>query len=159
MKANLCLAGFLLFAGLPFNAPAMAGKLNSPSLAFPKDYPETNRVKIIAALQPADGKFLGGDFLNWTTQLRYGGNTTNLNSFLDRLTKCPEVVISISFSHDFTDVLGDDSAVADWSVSHSASDPNRLHVQINLQSNQIKLEDLSLPDLKSAAEPTNAKSP
>jgi hypothetical protein len=138
---------FLVF-GLTTSVLALGGKLTSPGqLSFPKDYPESTRTRFLAALQRPDSKFLGGDFVNSVSNLRYGGDTKALHRFLDALATCPGATVSISF------VAGFDEE-ADWRVSHNGHKANRFHVQINLRSKQIHLEDLVIPDIKGgAAEP------
>jgi hypothetical protein len=135
----------LLFAisFLPLAALAMAGHLNSPSLAFPAEFPEASRTNIIAALTQPEYKFVGGEFVNSSTQLYYSGDTQALNHFLQRLSKCPDVNLSITF------VLRIDmEPAATWCVSHTAGNAAQLYVQVNFNARQIHLEGLVLPEIK-----------
>ena len=122
-------------------APAFAeaGSLDSPGVAFPGDYPKDAQDKVMAALARKDCKFFGGMFVNWFTTLRYGGDTKALNLFLGDLAKCPGVTVHVGFKK-----LDDD---CDWRVSHDATD-NRFKVEVNLNSKQVKLEDLYIPEAK-----------
>jgi hypothetical protein len=136
---------FLLFAilFLPMAVLAMAGHLNSPSLAFPAEFPEASRTNIIAALTQPEYKFVGGEFVNFSTQLYYSGDTKALNHFLQRLSKCPDANLSITFAPRI-----EMEPAATWSVSHSAGYVAQLYVQVNFNARQIHLEELVLPEIK-----------
>ena len=121
---------------------ALAGKLESPSVAFSGDYPKDAQEKVMAALTRKDCKFLGGEFVNWFTTLRYQGETKALNLFLGDLAKCPGVTVHVGFKK-----LDD---TCDWRVSHNAHG-NRFQIEVNLNSKQIKLEDLYVPEAKGPA--------
>jgi len=121
---------------------ALAGTLDSPGVAFSGDYPKNARDQVMAALTRKDCKFLGGDFVNWFTTLRYGGDTKALNLFLGDLVKCPGATVHVGFKK-----LDDD---CDWRVSHDAHS-NRFQVEVNLNSKQIKIEDLYIPEAKGPA--------
>jgi hypothetical protein len=121
---------------------ALAGTLDSPGVAFSGDYPKDARGQVMAALTRKDCKFLGGHFVNWFTTLRYGGDTKALNLFLGDLVKCPGATVHVGFKK-----LDDD---CDWRVSHDAHG-NRFQVEVNLNSKQIKIEDLYIPEAKGPA--------
>ncbi|MDB6109231.1 MAG: hypothetical protein JWR69_981 [Pedosphaera sp.] len=122
----------------------MAGKLTSPTLSFPKDFPEAVRTNMLGVLTRPDFKFLSGDFINSTTRLRYVGDTKALNLFLERLAHCPGVTLSVGFGRDI-----DEEKEVDWQVSHGAlTDAGRLRIEVNPHSSQIKLEELVIPDIK-----------
>lgn len=114
--------------------------LDRPGLAFPTDFPAATRTNLLAVLQRPDFKFLGGTAFNSDTHLKYGGDAMALNLFLEALTKCPGLTLSIRFyRYDETEKL-------DWAVDHSAwREPNSLCVRVNLNSKQIKLDDLAVP--------------
>jgi hypothetical protein len=121
---------------------ALAGTLDSPGVAFSGDYPKDAQGRVMAALARKDCKFLGGHFVNWFTTLRYGGDTQALNLFLGDLVKCPGATVHVGFKK-----LDDDCA---WRVSHDAHG-NRFQVEVNLNSKQIKIEDLYIPEAKGPA--------
>jgi hypothetical protein len=118
---------------------AEAGSLDSPSVAFAQSYPENAQAQVTAALTRKGCKFLSGMFVNWFTTLRYQGETKALNLFLGDLAKCPGVTVHVGFKK-----LDEES---DWQVSHDALE-NRFNIEVNLNSKQIKLEDLSIPEAK-----------
>ncbi|GDY19267.1 hypothetical protein LBMAG56_06120 [Verrucomicrobiota bacterium] len=122
---------------------ALIFELDRPGLAFPKDFPTATRTNLMAVLQRTDCTFLGGNGFNSDTHLKYGGDTQALNRFLDALTKCPGLTLSIRFyRYDETEKL-------DWAVDHSAwREPNSLCVRVNLNSKRIKLDDLAVPGTK-----------
>jgi hypothetical protein len=141
------LASLLLTLALATNAFALAGELREPGLAFPQTFPESARTNLTAALTRPDCTFLGGFFLNSFTNLRYQGETTALNLFLEGLVKCPGVTLSIRFQTDST------PADCDWMLAHTADQPHKLTVHINLKSSRINLEKLVLPESKGPALP------
>ena len=118
---------------------AEAGSLDSPGVAFPGDYPKDARDQVMAALTRKDCKFLGGEFVNWFTTLRYQGETKALNLFLGDLAKCPGVTVHVGLKK-----LDDE---CNWRVSHDAQG-NRFQVEVNLNSKRVKLEDLYIPEAK-----------
>jgi hypothetical protein len=136
--------GAILAVFLCSNSPAfaLAGTLDSPSVAFSGDYPKDAQAQVMAALTRKDCKFLGGHFVNWFTTLRYGGDTKSLNLFLGDLVKCPGATVHVGFKK-----LDDD---CDWRVSHDAHS-NHFQVEVNLNSKQIKIEDLYIPEAKGPA--------
>jgi hypothetical protein len=119
---------------------ALAGVLDAPGVSFAKDYPASSRALVMKALNRADCKFLGGSFINWSTTLRYAGGSHALNAFMGDLTKCPHATINIRFRKDLSD--------ADWEVSHTPSGGDRFDILINLTSQQVKLDELMLPEFK-----------
>ena len=121
---------------------ALAGTLDSPGVAFSGDYPKDAQDKVMAALMRRDCKFLGGDFVNWFTTLRYGGDTKALNLFLGDLVKCPGATVHVGFKK-----LDDD---CDWRVSHDA-DSNRFQIEVNLNSKKIRIENLYIPEARGPA--------
>jgi hypothetical protein len=148
MKIPRPIICLLLAAGTASSAFASAGVLTSPSLAFPKDFSASTRTHILAALQPPPkGKFLGGEFVNSSTTLRYSGDTSALNQFLSGLAKCPGASLLVGFSKT---LVPDD---CDWMVSHNAVQEGTLFVYINLKSSRIDLEQLSIPESKGPPAP------
>jgi hypothetical protein len=121
---------------------ALAGTLDSPGVAFSGDYPKKARDQVMAALTRKDCKFLGGEFVNWFTTLRYAGDTKALNLFLGDLVKCPGAAVHVGFKK-----LDDDCA---WRVSHDAHG-NRFQIEVNLNSKKISIEDLYIPEAKGPA--------
>jgi hypothetical protein len=121
---------------------AEAGSLDSPGVAFPGDYPKDAQESVMAALNRKDCKFLGGTFVNWFTTLRYQGETKALNLLLGDLAKCPGVTVHVGFKK-----LDDE---CDWRLSHDGLD-NGFQIEVNLNSKQIKLEDLYVPEAKGPA--------
>jgi hypothetical protein len=80
--------------------------------------------------------------VNWFTTLRYAGDTKALNLFLGDLVKCPDATVHVGFKK-----LDDDCA---WRVSHDVHG-NRFQVEVNLNSKQINIEDLYVPEAKGPA--------
>lgn len=131
------MVGLLLASSL--NVLAMAGVLKEPSVAMPEKFPEEARKQVMAALNRKDCHFLGGNFVNWFTTLRYTSDTKALNLFLDELAHIPGVSLHVSFVEEFTDE-------SDWQLYHDGMQ-NSLQVRISMASKRVKLEDLYIPDI------------
>lgn len=116
--------------------------LDAPSLTMAKDYPDADYEKIKAVLERKNCKFLGGAQLNAHTSLKYGGDTTALNLFVEALSLCPNVTVHVNFYRP-----GPGGAEWDWMVTQDAPS-NELVVRINLESENVKLEALYLPPVK-----------
>ncbi|MCD6050656.1 MAG: hypothetical protein K0Q55_2059 [Verrucomicrobia bacterium] len=148
MKTRLPLfASLLLTLALATNAFALAGNLDTPGLAFPKDFPETVRTSMTDALTHTNCTFLGGRFVNSYTSLNYRGETVALNLFMEGLVKSPGTILSVRFQ---TASVPSDR---DWMVTHDADAPHKLTVHINLKSFRINLEKLVIPESKGPALP------
>lgn len=131
----------LLFAST-LRAFALAGELSEPGLAMPTNVPPAFSTSLSSALTDAKVKYLGGDFVNGFTALRYGGETRALNGFLERLAKCPGIKLSVRFES-----YADDPP-QDWLLTHDAwHDGYAVCVRINLKSRQLQLADLVLPEV------------
>ncbi len=119
---------------------ALTFELDRPGLAFPKDFPAATRTNLMAVLQRPDCTFLGGKGFNSDTHLKYGGDTLALNLFLDALTKCPGLTLSMRFYRYREDEK------CDWTVQHSGiREPTHICVRVNLNSKLVKLDDLAVP--------------
>lgn len=136
--------GLITSLGLTSPVNAAAGTLTQPSVALPAEYSKAHGDKVYAALRRTDSKFLGGNWLNSFTSLRYSGNTRALGLFLEQLSECPGVSVSVSF---FRPGPGQDLESTDWQVAHDAHS-NSFNVRINLQSKTVNLEDLYVPPIK-----------
>ena len=75
-RLPLVLAVLLFASTLP--AFALAGGLSHPGVAMPTNLPPAFHTNLTAALTDAKVKFLGGNFVNAFTSLRYGGETRAL---------------------------------------------------------------------------------
>ncbi|MFT4588805.1 MAG: hypothetical protein ACI9VS_000884 [Candidatus Binatia bacterium] len=129
----------LLF--LCFTTPslfAVLGHLDKPGLAWPKSFPAEHRAAVQKVLERPGCKFLGGIFLNSFTTLRYSSSTQELSMFLDELSKCPGVTLSVSFVDSLP-------KAGDWHVHHHTGKGFRFHVRISLESKNIKVSELVLP--------------
>ena len=139
-RLPLVLAVLLFASTLP--AFALAGGLSHPGVAMPTNLPPAFHTNLTAALTDAKVKFLGGNFVNAFTSLRYGGETRALNGFLERLAKCPGIKLSVRF-----EIYADDQP-QDWLLTHDAwHDAYAVCVRINLKSRRLQLADLVLPDV------------
>ena len=139
-RVPLVLAVLLLASTL--RAFALAGELSEPGLAMPTNVPPAFSTNLTAAVTDAKVKFLGGNFVNGFTALRYGGETRALNGFLERLAKGPGVKLSVRFEN-----CADEQPQA-WLLTHDAwHDAYAVCVRINLKSRRLQLADLVLPDV------------
>lgn len=138
-----------------FRVWGLAGTLDRPSLALPESLEADWRAPLMKVLEAPEAEFLGGQFINAVSTLRYGGNTGALNRFLAGLAECPEARIRVQFVRDL------DSA---WRLQHNGwSDGREFLVQVALGSDRIHLEELQLPILREgrpdAASGSKEKSP
>ena len=147
MKNHLApLLGAILLAAAA-QSFALTFELDRPGLAIPKDFPAATRTNLLAVLERPECKFLGGSAFNSNTHLKYGGDTSALNRFLDALTRCPGLTLSIRFYP-----YGDDSGKLGWVVDHSGDrEPQSVCVRVNLNSKCVILDDLAVPDTKGPA--------
>jgi hypothetical protein len=133
---------FIALSAISSLAWAALGTLDAPSLGTSKNFSEATYQKVKVVLERKDCKYLGGGWLNANTSLRYGGDTTALNKFVEALSLCPDVKVHVNF---FRPSPG--GVECDWMVTHDAH-TNELVVRINLASEKVKMEDLYLPPVK-----------
>lgn len=150
MKTLIHAISFLLFLSVSTRAFALAGELKEPDIALPVGFSESTRTNVMAALRHPACNFSGGYFLNSFTSLKYEGNTSALNLFLDSFSKCSGVTLSIRFNHEH-------ATESDWLVAHNAQDPGRFTVHVNVQSKNIKVADLVIPDICCPATPSGSE--
>ncbi|MBN9693985.1 MAG: hypothetical protein J0M24_27400 [Verrucomicrobia bacterium] len=126
---------WFLLAASSLPAWALAGELKQPALAFPPDFPQALHQQIQTNLTRPEGVFVGGRFLNWTTQLNYNGSVAALNQLLAGLAQIPGARIQVRFS----------SADTAWQISHSAMEPLQFQININPEVPGFAWSELSLP--------------
>lgn len=134
---------------------ALAGTLDRPSLALPEALGRDWRTQLMKVLEAPGAKFLGGQFINAVTTLRYGGDTGALNQFLAGLAECPEARIQVQFVRNL------DSA---WVLQHNGwSDGREFLVRVALDSDRVRLEEIQWPIIRGsrpdAVPRTQEKSP
>ncbi len=118
---------------------ALGGKMKSGgAVSLPSNYPAAARKQIADMLNSKDYKFQDGFFINWSSTIRYQGDTQALNVFLDRIAKCPAVKIFTTFKK-----LDD---ACDWRVHHDGHS-NTFQVVVNLRSQSAHLEELVIPSI------------
>src|SRR5690348_2241210 len=147
---SISLLALSSFAFLQSNQRTLAAldNLTTPSVAFTENYLKPDREQILKILKSDKCTFVAGTALNSFTTLQYRGNTESLNSVLDELAKCQRLRIHVSFAHP---KAGDVLSNSDWCIHHEAHD-NSFHFRINLDSKQINLEKLYIPDFHSQKE-------
>jgi hypothetical protein len=139
-RATAALTALVALAAISSLASAASQSLDTPALSLGKNYPEADYQKIKQVLERKDCKYLGGGWLNKHTSLRYGGDTTALNHFIEALSLCPNVQVQVLFFQG-------PAVDCDWMVTHTAPS-NKLVVRINLASENVKMEALYLPPVK-----------
>ncbi len=140
MKTKLYFTALLICLALVGQVFAAMGEITEPGLGFPNSFPVAAREKVQAVLERPDCKFLSGHWLNSFTSLKYQGETAPLNLFMQSLSECSGITLSIRFDkHSMTDDC-------DWTVTQGPFELTKLCVRINLKSKRIKLEDLVVPD-------------
>ena len=153
MKFPAFLLCSLLAIGPAFRAHALAGDLPQPNLAFPSGFPDVATTNILAALRLPECEYLGGNFINWSTRLRYSGNTTALNHFLAGLARCPGAGLVVRFDRSHQ------TDGCDWLVTHQADPDCRITVLVNLASPRLNLTELEIPETRGPALPAAKTEP
>jgi hypothetical protein len=115
-------------------AHAAMGEIKTPMLLV-KDQPKT-QAALEKVLRRPDAKYLQGHWLNRSSSLQYGGDTTALNLMIADLAQCPGLEVTVTFQK-----LNND---ASWMVGQDGNEP-QVHVTVNLSSSQINPERISLP--------------
>ena len=136
------------------HAHAMAGDLKSPSLAMPAGTSEALRVRLLAALNDPECKFLEGHFINTNTTLHYGGATPSLNRLLTRLGECEGIQLTVTLTR------GEPSGPS-WTVTHSGwAGASNIGIQVNVAARELNLDQLVITIIGIApAKPTEAAKP
>ena len=151
MRTKLIVACLFICFGLAGHALAAMDEIKEPELSFPDSFPAAARVKVMAALNQPDCKFLGGMWLNGFTSLRYKGETMPLNLLLKSLAECAGITLTIRFQ-EFSDDVGFDWLVsqepAEWLKGHDKVRSVSVCVDVNLKSSRIKMWKLHMPDYK-----------
>jgi len=149
---SLSLLSSVAFFHLSQSTLAALTNLETPSVAFDSGYSKTERDQVLKVLKSDKCKFVRGTTLNSFTTLQYRGNTESLNSLLDQLASCRQLNIHISFAHPKN---GDVLSESDWCIHHEAHN-NSFHFRVNLESKQIDLQRLYIPDIHSRKELTES---
>lgn len=142
------IAGLLpiLFVASPIDSIfAAGGKLERPGVAMSTTVPDSEQAMIRKVLTRANCKFIQGDWVNFSTQLHYKSDTKALGLFLDELSKCPNIILNISFYQQGKNAMWAPEK-SNWSVFHLSTD-NRFNIRIRLDS-EIDLSKLHLPELR-----------
>ena len=133
------------------HALALAGDLERPSIALPESTDQGWRDAVMQVLNDRSAEYLGGQFINANTMLRYGGDSESLSRFLAGLAKCPGTRIVITFTKD---------ADAHWVVQHhGGADARRFHIRIRTGTDGLPLEELRLPDIVGTSETPTGEIP
>lgn len=116
----------------------MAGDLDRPSLAFPKEIPAPLQSRILSALAQSEARFLHGRFINADTTLVYGGSTSALSTLLTDLAGSDGLRTRVKF------VRG--PANESWTVRHNAwGDARLIEIQVNVAAANLDWQQLVLP--------------
>ncbi|KAA5546938.1 hypothetical protein FYK55_00495 [Roseiconus nitratireducens] len=104
------------------------------------ELPEPIRRQIESAFKGEKSKYTRGTWTNAKITLRFSGDTLAVNALLDQLAKCPSITTSVSFK-----ALSDD---CDWKIiNDTRRSGKRVDVILNLDSPQIRLEELTIPPI------------
>ncbi|QDS92367.1 hypothetical protein FF011L_11100 [Roseimaritima multifibrata] len=125
-----------LIAGTATSAFAIWIELQSASVPLSNDYPEYARQQIWKAFETENCDFIDGHSTLRVTTLNFSGDTTAVNKLLLELANCPAASVAVSFEKI--------KNKCDWRIVHSVTG-NKFRVIINLESNQIELEQLTIP--------------
>lgn len=133
----------LTVALFPGSALARKGELSRPYVALHTSLPDHYRDQIQQVLQRKDCHFISGTWVNSSTKLHYRSNATALQGFIDALTKCPGVKLTLRFSSK--EASADWApAKSNWSVFHMPTDGNTFILTLHLGS-EIDVSKLYIP--------------
>lgn len=175
MKRNL-LVLLLMVSGLLLGTVskgwALAGEVNTPSIAVPVDSEGRADIvieKVNSALQKTTDEFAGGRFVNAWTILNFNGQTKHLNDLLKRLSEIEGLEITVRFVGKQQDdppaatsnspspqdgaFLTRAAIESAYAVEHSAwSNPH--HLIVTIQAETIDVIGLEIPKIQGGAEGT-----
>ncbi len=118
----------------------LAGTLDHPSISFLQDEKELQRDEVMKALNMEGARFLGGQFVNAFTTLRYGGDTAALNRFIEKLADCRGAKVVIAYHGKLI------NETATWLVQHMAwGNPRQFVISIYKESPRFDASLLKLP--------------
>ncbi len=144
---------------------ALGGTLERPSLSV-SAASGRNAKDWLDVLSKKKYHFISGDFINWNTNLYYGGDTASLNDFLADLAAVEGTTIRVSFSKEAKTAqpaFGGDEKLrgpCQWWIQHSGFEPEVFQITIFLGDGKIDVSQLTLPAIHSpqnAAEVTKPK--
>ncbi len=128
---------------------ALAGTLERPSLAFPAAVDPAWQAAVIKVLNERPAEFIGGDFINASTTLRYKGPVESLNRFLAGLAGCAELRIHLRFSPDLD---------CTWKLEHNGwSDAKDVYVTVHIGNGGLPLDGLQVPVIRGSPSPALSK--
>lgn len=134
----------MLFLATPQRLLALAGELDRPSIALPDSIDPAWREAVGNVLDDPSAGFRHGRFVNGSTTLGYQGDAAALSRFLAGLVRCADARIQITFVRELD---------VNWRLTHHGwGDARLFSVQVNLGSETLRLEALTLPVIKGNAE-------
>lgn len=133
----------LIAALLPCAALARKGELDRPHVALHTSIPENHRKQILRALKRKDCTFVSGTWVNSFTRLHYRSDAKALQGFIDELSKCPDIKVTLGFISK-KESSGWMPTESNWSVFHMPVDGNTFIVKVRLGS-EIDVSKLNIP--------------
>lgn len=133
--------GVLFLGAMVHEVAAWSGPITRPEFYAPKGCPSEVMKQIDAALNRQNCRFIEGIFFNFGASWRVGGNTFALNGFLQALSECPGVRMTITTNNQFR-------TKGDWSVyTHGVTEHFYFRIDINGKSERILQKALKIPSL------------
>lgn len=130
-------------------ALALAGVLKRPSLALPESLDSAWRESLMKVLDERPAEFVGGNFINGSTTLRYEGPVESLNRFLAGLAGCANLLIQVRFASNLD---------CSWKLEHNAwANPMELQLTIYTGAGGIPVEQLQIPVIRGSPSSTLPK--
>lgn len=127
----------------PKSVFARKGELSSPQIALQRNIPEKQRKQILQVLDRKDCNFVGGSWVNSFTRLHYRGNVEALEGFIDALSKCPGVKVTVGFQSK-EKTLEWAPKNSNWTVFHMPTNGNSFIITVHLDSD-INISSLNIP--------------
>jgi hypothetical protein len=108
-------------------------------IGFASTCPATVRTAIVDALQSDGVEFIKGSYVNSSEGMYFNGSAESLSVMLGKLCQCDQTTVSVLFVKLDTE--------AAWMISRNAF-ANAICVRVNLNSDQVSLEKLILPEFR-----------
>ena len=131
---------------LPLTVMALSRRIGR-DIEFPKAYDQLKAQALRAVIQDEQFKFVDGTVSywppDWATRLSFEGNSESLNTFFRKLREIDEMGLRVILFKGRDDEKRRDS---DWQLDFSHARPNQVTVYLNLNSKNLELNQLELPE-------------
>lgn len=122
-------------------------------IEFPAGYDRAKQKAILSVIRDERFKFVSGLVSywppDWGTRLSFAGDTESLNAFIKSLRQIRGIGLRMLLYKGRNDELRRDSA---WQLDFSKAHPDLLTIYVNLNSGELDMEKLQLPEWQPASD-------